>query len=217
VSERNYNLLDIIGGVRQYDYYATLGEKGMTNGICTQEKLANVRLQELKRVGKLFNKTLIVPDPNHLVFHDGQLLEQIDDLTNDILYHMKAIKPTRVFSFPPSGITGHPDHIAMFLAGWRALQTYVQQTDHPIRFYCRVIPTWARGIEGADKYSNLIKHDKLRPTHYVDARPFAHLHLQNLLAHETQQPALSTIFPVLRSPENRGHEFEYYSLVYERR
>lgn len=205
---------------KTYSYYATLGEAGMTNNLCSQEELAHVRLAELIHAENILKFTkVITPDPNRPTFHDGQLQEEWNELAEDILSQLHSIRPDRIITFPPSGITRHADHQMMLLAGWEALQRYVQETDQPIEFYCRMIPSWARGIEGEGEKSDLIMHDKLVPTHYVDVRPYAHKIKEVLLAHKTQQPALSTIYPVLRTegqPTDKIHTHEYYTRVFSR-
>lgn len=203
---------------KTHSYYATLGEKGMTNNVCSPDKLAEVRLNELAKAETILGFTqVITPDPKRLTLHDGQLPDEFDRLTTEILGVLRDIKPDRVITFPPSGITGHPDHQMMLLAGWKAFQNYYEmakkdnQFPLSIEFLCRVVPPWARGIEGAEKHSNLIHPDKkLVPTHYVDVRPHADKIRQVLEAHQTQRPALSTIYPILRQENPLIHENEYY-------
>ncbi len=87
---------------------ATKGEAGVVNeALWPADQLASIREQEMHAA----MQALGVVDHHWLGYADGQC-DQIDDATaiQNILALIEQYCPDSLITFPPDGLTGHPDH-----------------------------------------------------------------------------------------------------------
>jgi LmbE family N-acetylglucosaminyl deacetylase len=98
---------------------ATRGQAGSCGEppLCTPGELPTVREAELRCACR----ALGLQPPRVLDFDDGHLAE-VDGkiLVRMILSILVALEPQVLFSFGPDGLSGHPDHVAVGHAAWRA-------------------------------------------------------------------------------------------------
>jgi LmbE family N-acetylglucosaminyl deacetylase len=99
-------------------------------------KLGEIRERELRQAGAILGlEEVIVLD-----FIDGDL-DRADPLTaiHEISSHIRRIQPQVVITFPPDGIYGHPDHIAVSQLTLAAV-VHASGADQPHRvdklYYC---------------------------------------------------------------------------------
>lgn len=170
-------------------YYATLGENGNHNGVREDEDLKVVRYDELQKAASILGTTITL---GH--FQDGRLKENRVALERSIFDFLEREKPDRVITFPPTGITKHPDHEEISHATLHAVETYNQRhSDEKISLYFRVIQPDDRGITGRYVY-----HDDLPATHCskVSRTLFSRKKIAEVIqSHQTQVPEMGTIFP----------------------
>ncbi len=195
-------ILLVLLGVEVVVYYATQGEGGETSGLCSPEELADVRYLENKG-------SMEIMGVNHVIrrdFGDGELADKTELLEFDIKSVLKQVRPKWVYTFPPSGITGHADHQTVQRATFSAIQEYSK--DAEVELLYRVIPMGSKGIEG----EGIVIHDQLAITQMVDAMPCWPQIILAVKAHRTQQRAMSTIFPALR--QRRGMKSSWKTLPF---
>lgn len=163
-------------------YYASRGEGGLTNDLCTQEELGSVRMDELARSARILGVSQLIIK-NH---GDGRLPQRLEAITEDVLRILEDERSDQVITLPPSGITNHDDHKVVQLAGLRAV---IQHGSSEL--YYRLIPSDSTGIVG-------VEHDDLKVTHQIDVRSYQKEIFQAMESHSTQRGAMSTIYPALQ-------------------
>jgi LmbE family N-acetylglucosaminyl deacetylase len=176
-------------GHRVVLYYATQGEGGQTCGLCELKDLPDVRYLEKKEATRILGvreENIISRD-----FGDGTLPTKQEVLVADILGVLKEVQPDMVITFPPSGITEHPDHQTMRKVALYGVQQYEAGTGKSIELYYRVIPEGSTGIV------NVVLDRELVFTYWVDVVPYWSQMYDAMMAHLTQRRAMSTIFPAL--------------------
>lgn len=119
----------IEAGNEVYIVTATGGEEGTlgTGGqIIEREKLGSVREAELKK-----NLNLYGANPPFLLRYRDQDLDKEDPhiLSLKVLDIMHLVEPDIVVTFGPSGISNHPDHIAIHKATLLAFEGYSENTQ----------------------------------------------------------------------------------------
>jgi LmbE family N-acetylglucosaminyl deacetylase len=108
-------------GVETYLVTATRGEKGWFGPPDENpgpKELGKIREGELKEAAKV----LSIHEVNLLDYHDGEL-EKADQalLTQQLVGHIRRIRPDVVVTFDHNGVYGHPDHIAATRAATAAI------------------------------------------------------------------------------------------------
>lgn len=183
-------------------YYATLGEKGNHNGVRTNEPLEKIRREEVNQAAKILGARIEIDN-----IGDGKLENREQLLEQKILHFLRREQPDRVITFPPSGLTGHPDHKAVSRAATNAVRRFNQESKRSIELYYRVIDPDERGITGP-----FIHHDRLPITHQKRTILFRGKIRRTIEAHRTQVPEMGTIYPAFQRyakrpqspPEYRG-------------
>ncbi|MGA9175347.1 MAG: PIG-L deacetylase family protein [Thermoactinomyces sp.] len=195
-------------GAKQTLYCATHGEAGKTGNppVCTKEELGHVRAQELNQAIQILGiNELILRD-----YGDGRLDAQpFAQLVDDIRSVLERIRPELVITFPPSGISGHKDHIVI----QRATLTAVEQVSFPTKLYYIVIP------ESIAKFQARAVH--FVPDAYVsrkiDVTPYREKIGKALRAHKTQHLSVERTFPgVIEGDFTRLRTNEFYQLVIQK-
>jgi LmbE family N-acetylglucosaminyl deacetylase len=186
--------------------FATRGEGGQTNGVCTQAELGERRVtgelrNSMHHLGVRRDENVITLD-----LGDGHLKSKEGEFTEILLDIMMRIKPHYVFAFSEdTGVTGHEDHKVSGKAARIAAEAYKKITGINIRFYNRIVPKGTAGIVN-------VLHDESSYHLKVNVvRFWAQIRLA-LKAHKTQLRAMATIFLFL-SKKGKLWTHEYYTRV----
>ncbi|MFY0545004.1 PIG-L deacetylase family protein [Brevibacillus sp. H7] len=196
-------------GHETYLVCATSGGKGKSGAFSFScgEELARHREQELLKAAAILgvNRTVLFGFPDGgLASHDFQ--EIVERITATIV----EIKPDVIVTFPPDGVTGHPDHIALS----KATEQAVLQAESSL----------APG-QGCDFYYVSIPHyyDHCKEkgpaaavpiTGKVDVTRFREKKGEALRAHQSQVYSVNRAYPgVMEGDFGVIGSYEYYTLV----
>jgi LmbE family N-acetylglucosaminyl deacetylase len=100
-------------GIETYLVTATRGERGY-NGPPAEnpgfQALAKIRTDELDSAARVLG----IKEVSFLDYLDGDL-DQADpaEVIGKLVTHLRRVRPHVVITFPPDGVYGHPDHIAI--------------------------------------------------------------------------------------------------------
>ncbi|MUG70153.1 PIG-L deacetylase family protein [Paenibacillus validus] len=188
---------------------ATSGCKGRCGPFSfqTREQLVAHREGELRQACHILGVSSLIlyryPD-GYLKDHD--LTELIGKLKDTIVDQ----QPDVVVTFPPDGVTGHPDHIAISEAAEQAMllaEELLARNRLPA-FYYSSIPHYYKHC--ADKGP-----DRLFPiTGKVDIREFRAIKGQALQAHQSQVYSVNRAYPgVMEGDLSVIGPYEYFTLV----
>ncbi len=123
-------------GVYIHVITATRGEMGGlgTNGVVIKrEDLPKVREAEQKNV---FEHLGLINPPIYLDYRDQEVADaDPEEVILKVLDVMKRVRPDVVLAFGPTGLSNHPDHIAMHHAAIEAFERYRTETDARSRLY----------------------------------------------------------------------------------
>lgn len=198
-------------GYETYLVSATSGCKGRPGpfSLTSREEVARHREQELGNAANILGITRLIfyryPDGS-LATLDRQALQ--DRIKETLL----EIRPQAVITFPPDGVTGHPDHIALSQATYQAVLQIEQETP-------------ADGLWAFDLYYVSIPHyydhcpDKgptpaVPITGKVDITAFRQQKGQALQAHRSQVFSVNRAYPgVMEGDYAVIGCYEYYTLV----
>jgi len=126
-------------GVEVYLLCATRGEAGRTGTppVCTREELPRVRTAEVIRAAA----TLGISEVQFLNYRDGTLSElPTERFAREIAEVLLAWRPHVLVTFPPDGLSGHPDHVAIHRAARRAVPLCAEMGWTPRRLFYAVFP-----------------------------------------------------------------------------
>lgn len=186
-------------------YCATRGEAGKTAGVCRPDELGDIRAEELHRAGKILGL-------DHIILRDhgdGRLMDLPEGvLPKEIGSVIENIKPDVVITFPPHGISGHPDHRVIQKATLQAvLKSHRRET---LSLFYVAIPASAvrrmdRPVHATD--DNLI-------TTVIDVSQYRWRIAEALRQHQTQRASIERVFPgVFDGNLDRLRRREYFQLV----
>lgn len=188
---------------------ATYGCKGKPGGFTftCREELARHRKQELLQAAQVLG----VKEPIFFGYPDGGLSE-VDpaELTGRIREQLCQLMPDVVVTFPPDGVTGHPDHIALS----RATEQAVRQAERDLAqrqrcdFYYVSIPKY---------YDHCADHGP-KPavpiTGKVDVSRYRQQKAAALRAHKSQIYSVNRAYPgVMEGDISVICHYEYYTLI----
>lgn len=189
-------------------YCATRGEAGKTAGVCAPEKLGDTRAEELKRAGEILGL-------DHIILRDhgdGRLQDLPEEmLSKDIGSVIESTRPDVIITFPPHGISGHPDHQVIQRATLRA----VLESDRKksLSLYYVAIPeslarTYQRPVHATA--------DELITT-VIDVTHYRKRIAEALRQHRTQKASIERVFPgVLEGNFHQLRREEYFQMVVKR-
>lgn len=101
-------------GIPVWALYATRGEQGILN--LDPVKAGQVRQAELECACT----ALGINAPHFLEYQDGSLFQVDEDqAVGEVVFVIRKLKPQVVLTWPPSGVSGHPDHVAV--SKWAAI------------------------------------------------------------------------------------------------
>ncbi len=96
----------------------TKGEKGLN--ALKKGKLSEIREKELMNAAKLLKIDTVIHDD----FGDTKLKISVENWHTEVKKHLYQIKPAIVVTFDRSGLTGHPDHIALSVESYKLLHKF---------------------------------------------------------------------------------------------
>ena len=106
---------------------ATKGERGFGPGSdYTMETMAACREQEMKHCMKIYG----VDDHSWMGFIDGELAADNPSAVQQISDKIASFNPDLIVTFDKTGITGHPDHIAV--SHWVELAVRTSKDPCPV-------------------------------------------------------------------------------------
>ncbi len=190
-------------------YSATPGDAGKCGepAICRPEELASVRRKELEKASKLLGiDELYIGE-----YQDGKLNSLPPNvLKNDVINRIKEVKPDVVITFPPHGLSGHPDHKAIQAATLQA----VHETNIVKELYYTTFPQSLADETGHPAFSDPDDSITLM-------KSFSSNHINTvrkaLLAHRTQHLSVERAFPTIYNQEGfmKYNNKEYFIKAWE--
>ncbi|GGA38958.1 hypothetical protein GCM10007416_09900 [Kroppenstedtia guangzhouensis] len=185
-------------------FCATRGEAGKTGNppLCTQEELGEVRSRELKGAASLLGINRVILGN----YGDGRLAEApFQQLVDEITRQIRLESPQAVVTFPPHGISGHPDHQVIQRATFEALSRL--DAELRIHLYYIVIPE-------SDSTPGVHTTPLTEVTHRIDVAPFRREIMGALRQHRTQHLSIQRVFPgVWEGNWKNLRTTEYYQIV----
>jgi len=127
-------------GVQVHLLTATRGEAGSCGDppVCLSEQLGAVRERELRCACA----TLGINPPRLLDYRDGTLAEVDEEKTvGQVVAAIQELRPQVLLTWPPDGLYGHLDHIAV--SRWTALafrRVVASARDAPVALYHLAVP-----------------------------------------------------------------------------
>lgn len=196
-------------GHEVYLICATSGCKGKSGQFqfSCKEQLARHREEELK-------EACSVLDVNRIILYrhpDGALqLQDMEQLVNQILETILEVTPDIIVTFPPDGVTGHPDHIAISQATEQAVIRAERRNPTkvlPILFYNSIPHYYDHCPDSGPKETCCI-------TSKVNISEFRHLKGRALQAYKSQIYSVNRAYPgVMQADYTVIGEYEYYTLA----
>ncbi|WP_134686509.1 PIG-L deacetylase family protein [Brevibacillus migulae] len=198
-------------GYETYLVSATSGCKGRPGpfSLTCREEVARHRERELQAAAAILGIT-------RLIFYripDGSLAAQdTGELVNRIMETMRELQPHVVVTFPPDGVTGHPDHIALSQATYQAVQQFEQESARDgackLDLYYVSIPHYYDHCP--DKGPN----PAVPITGKVDISAYRQKKGEALQAHRSQVYSVNRAYPgVMDGDFGVIGSYEYYTLV----
>lgn len=199
-------------GVRVVLLSATRGEAGKAGDppLCTREALPRVREAELRRAAAVLG----VAEVRFLDYVDGRV-DRADagEAVERIARHMEELGPETVVTFPPGGVSGHPDHRAVSRFATRAffLARRRRSDGLPGALYYWTLPAdRIRDITGTAPFHPL---DVAR-TAVVDVTETLDRKIEAVACHRTQHRSAERVFggfpPEVRQALSREGFHRFY-------
>ncbi|QOS99419.1 PIG-L family deacetylase [Brevibacterium sp. JNUCC-42] len=188
---------------------ATSGNKGKCGpySITCQEELAVWREQELSCALRCLGVS-------HLLLYrysDGGLTQMDENtLTERVLQTLLSIKPEVVITFPPDGVTGHPDHIALSRVVEIAVkrsEAQLTEQEYADLYYVSIPHYYDHCTESAPQAAFPI-------TGKVDISNYRNRKGKALQEYKSQEYSVNKAFPgVLQGDFSVIGPYEYYTLI----
>ena len=187
-------------GVRVQTLTATRGGGGSYGDppICTLEELPAVREAELRCACR----ALGIEPPRLLDYQDGTLSD-VDEQEGaaHVLSAVRELRPQALITWPPDGLSGHADHIAVSRWTQQAFEAAgVLGPDAPLALYYLAVP---RTVAQALGLARLHATPDEEITTAVDVGPVWDEKLSAIRCHRTQLGAS----PILAAPPERQRLF----------
>lgn len=187
-------------GVRVQTLTATRGEAGSRGDppLCAAEELPAVREQELRCACS----ALGVAPPILLDYPDGSLAEvNEEEVVDRITAVMRELQPQVLLTWPPDGLSGHPDHVAV--SHWTTLafeRAEASAPDPPVALYHLAVP---RSVADALGLARLHAIPDAEITLTVDVTPIWEQKWAAIRCHRTQAGGS----PILAAPAEEQYLF----------
>jgi len=187
-------------GVQVHLLTATRGEAGSCGDppLCARHELPTLREQELRCACT----ALGIEPPRLLDYHDGALAGvDEEEAVGQVLAVIRELRPQVLLTWPPDGLSGHPDHVAVSQWTERAFHRAVALgSDTPVALYHLAVPhSVARALGLAQLHA--IPDDDV--TLAVDVTDVWAQKLAAIHCHHTQLGES----PILAAPEARQRLF----------
>lgn len=169
-------------GVRVHLLTATRGEAGSCGDppLCTAEELPAVRERELRCACD----ALGIAPPRLLGYRDGTLASvDEEEAAEQVLAVIRELRPQALLTWPPDGLSGHPDHIAVSRWTTRAFVRAAAERDGLRLLHHMVIPASLQQALGLKQLSAV---DDAAITLAVDVLPVWERKLAAIRCHRTQ-------------------------------
>jgi LmbE family N-acetylglucosaminyl deacetylase len=187
-------------GVRVQTLTATRGEAGSRGDppLCTREELPAVREQELRCACR----ALGVEAPRLLDYRDGTLRDvDEEEGAAHVLDALSELQPQALITWPPDGLSGHADHVAVSRWTRRAFEAaHDLRPEAPLTLYHMVVPETVADALG---FSGLHAVEDEDVTLTVDVTPVWEEKLSAIRCHRTQAGET----PILDAPRERQRLF----------
>lgn len=201
-------------GVKTTLVCATRGEAGKAGNppLCTREELGTFREEELREACRVIG----IQNLEFLGYRDKELDQaDSDEVVGRIIAAFDRHRPQVVITFPPDGLSGHSDHMAISALTTRAFKeaqalnrsggSKERSPVAPVRLFHAGAPH--RGLRpewGADPSRLVI----------VNIAGFVETKIAALRCHRTQHQSIGRIFGDFSSPEVRqALSREYFYLA----
>ena len=171
-------------GVDIYVATATRGERGTlgTGGVVIDRReLPAVREAELRTVLEMVGGH----PPVFLDYRDQELsAADFEEVVGRVLSVMEEVRPDRVITFGPSGISNHDDHVMIHRAALEAFKRYAASNDTEPRLFYVALPE-----EVAKRFELELHPLEASPTVIVDIREHKALKIEALRSYRSQEDA----------------------------
>jgi len=187
-------------GARVHLLTATRGEAGSCGDppLCRPEELGVMREAELRCACR----ALGLESPRLLDYRDGTLSEVgEEEPIAQVMAAVQELRPDVLVTWPPDGLSGHPDHVAVSL--WTALAFQRAASlgpDAPTALYHVVLP---RSVVETLGLPHLHAVPDEQVTLTIDVTPVWEQKLAAIRCHRTQLAES----PILRAPAERQRLF----------
>jgi len=187
-------------GVRVHVLTATRGEGGSCGDppLCHVDELPGVRERELRCACA----ALGIEPPILLDYRDGALADvDEEEAVAQVVAVIRKLLPQVLLTWPPDGLSGHPDHIAV--SHWTSLafrQAAALEPDAPAAMYHLSVPS---SVAQALGLSHLHALPDEQVTVTTDVTPVWEQKLAAIRCHRTQGGAS----PILAAPEHKQRLF----------
>ena len=200
-------------GAQVWVLCATRGEQGILN--LDPEETGQVRQTEMECACR----ALGIEKPRFLDYQDGTL-PQVDEesAVGQVVRAIRKLRPQALLTWPPSGVSGHPDHVAVSRWTEKAFQLAADPAAYPEHkeaphtveaLYHIVVP---RSLAEAMKMSHLLTVPDEEVTLTMDVSAAWDAKMAAIRCHRSQIASS----PVLDAPEEQQHLFlgtEYFQQV----
>jgi len=189
-------------GVRVWVLCATRGEAGVPG--LDPEQAGRVRQAELECACR----ALGIETPRFLDYRDGTLA-QVDEeqAVEQVMQNVRELRPQVLLTWPPDGISGHPDHVAISRWTGEAFRRLgssgrrgTETTAGPVALYHLVVP---RSLAEALEMNHLHTVPDEAVTLAVDVSSVWEIKMTAIRCHRTQSGGS----PILSAPEERQRLF----------
>jgi len=178
-------------GVRVWVLCATRGEAGVS-GLARQQA-GQVRERELR----CSCRALGIEPPRFLDYRDETLAQADEDQAiQQVVQAVRELRPQVLLTWPPDGVSGHPDHVAV--SRWTGAA--FQRADGPVALYHLVVP---RSLAEALGMTHLHTVPDEAVTLAVDVSAVWEAKMAAIRCHRTQMDGS----PILSASEERRRLF----------
>jgi len=178
-------------GIRVWVLCATRGEAGVPGLF--PEQAGQVRERELRCACR----ALGIESPRFLDYQDGTLSQVDEDQAiEQVVRAVREIRPQVLLTWPPDGVSGHPDHMAV--SRWTG--EAFRRTDGPVALYHIVVP---RSLTQALGMTHLHTVPNEAVTLAVDVSAVWEAKMAAIRCHRTQMDGS----PILSASEERRRLF----------
>jgi LmbE family N-acetylglucosaminyl deacetylase len=188
---------------------ATSGCRGKSGEFlfATREELARFREQELRSACSVLG----IADLILYHYPDGELKSlDLETLVHRIQSTILELKPDVILTFPPDGVTGHPDHIAISAAVVKAVmlaESHYPEGQQPSLYFTSIPHYYDHCQDSGPKHTCPISAR-------VDISDFRQRKGKALQAYRSQIYSVNRAYPgVMDDDYTVICDYEYYTLV----